>query len=90
MDAVSHQIACRLINQAMAGNRVFAGKSVGNNGQAVMATLAGTGMASVKVRFVVDGEGYGIQALQSLAQQLNCFGSHAGSTFLNGLTVTFS
>lgn len=90
MDAVSHQIPRCRINHAMAGDGVFAGEGLGDNLQIVMTALFGTSMTGVTMRLIFNDQRQRLQAGQSFAQQFDRFGTHAGRTFLNGLTVTFS
>lgn len=91
MDGAAHQITSRIINQAMAGDGVFAGKNRGDDiDMVVTATTAGTCMAGVQVRVVANGQGDRLQHAQALAEQVDRSAAHPGSTFLNGLTVTFS
>ena len=88
MDAAPHQIARGRINHAVAGDRIFAIKGLGNNQQIVVAAFLCAGMSGVAMRFVFNDQCQGLQTGQSFAQQFNGFGTHAGSTFLKGLTVT--
>jgi hypothetical protein len=44
----------------------------------------------VTMRLIFNDQRQRLQAGQSFAQQFDRFGTHAGRTFLNGLTVTFS
>jgi predicted PhzF superfamily epimerase YddE/YHI9 len=55
-----------------------------------VAAFARAGMAGVAMGVVVDADRLAVAGGQPLAQQFDGFGAHAGSTFLNGLTVTFS
>ena len=48
------------------------------------------GMTGMAMGFIFDGDACRIQRGKSLAQQLNRFATHAGSTFLNGFTVTLA
>lgn len=90
MDGAAHQVARRIINHAVAGHGGFPGKGSGDDLQSVMAAaLAGSGMAGMAVRVVLDGERFGSEHGQALAQQFDGFGAHAGKAFLNGLTLTF-
>ncbi len=91
MDWAAHQITGSIINQAMAGDGVFAGKNHGDDVDMVMAAaITGAGMAGMQVRVVADGQGCRLQHAQALAEQFDRRAAHAGSAFLNGLTVTFS
>lgn len=84
----AHQVADRVINQAVAGDRGLAGKHRGDDVQNEVAAIPGTGMAGVTVRLVFDGNRFRLQYGEALAQQFKR--THAGSAFLNGLTTTFS
>ena len=90
MNAATHQIANRLMDQAMALDCILAGEGGGDYGDFVMAAIPGTGMPGMEMRFVLDVKRLRGQHRQARAQQGSGFGAHAGSTFLNGLTVTFS
>lgn len=87
----AHQFAGCIINQAMAGNGVFAGKDVGDDVDMIVpAATPGAGMAGVQVRVVADGELSRIQCGKPLLQGVDGILAHAGKAFLNGLIVTFS
>lgn len=90
MDFSAHQITRCIIDQAMSGNGVFARKGGGYDGQTVMTAIFCAGMTGMKVRIIFDGNRVGMQNGQALAQQFDGGVAHAGSTFLNGLTLTFS
>ena len=90
MNASAHQVADRFMDQAVTLDRIVPGEGGGDYGDFVMAAIPGAGMTGVQVRFVVDDERLRFQHHQALAQQLDGFGAHAGSTFLKGLTVTFA
>ncbi len=90
MNFAAHQVAHRIIDDAMPANRIFAGEGSGNYMNFVMAAVASTGMSSVQMGFILDGQGDRIENGQSLAEQFDSVGTHAGRTFLNGLMVTFS
>lgn len=90
MNLAAHQVAHRIIDDAMPAKRIFAGEGGGNYMNFVMAAVAGAGMAGVQMGFVLDGQGDRIENGQSLAEPFDGVGIHAGSTFLNGLMVTFS
>ena len=96
MNPAAHQFACRIIDQpmpsnhAVAGDSVFAGKGDGHDVEFVMPAIPGAGMTGMAMGFIFDGDACRIQRGKSLAQQLNRFATHAGSTFLNGLTVTLA
>ena len=90
MNPAAHQFACRIIDQPMPGNSVFAGKGDGHDVEFVMPAISGAGMTGMAMGFIFDGDACRIQRGKSLAQQLNRFATHAGSTFLNGLTVTLA
>jgi len=90
MNAAAHQVASRIIDQPMPGDGVFAGKGGCHDVEFVMPAIPGTGMAGMAMRFVFDGDAERIQRDKPLTQQLDGFAAHAGSTFLNGLTVTLA
>jgi len=90
MDASAHQVADRFMDQAVALDRIVPGEGGSDYGDFVMAAFPGAGVAGMQMRFVLDVERLRFQYRQALAQQGRGFGAHAGSTFLNGLTVTFS
>jgi hypothetical protein len=75
----------------VAGDGVLAGKGGGHDVEFVVPAIARAGMTGVAMGFVFDGDDLPDSRLcQSLAQQLNRFATHAGKTFLNGLTVTLA
>ena len=90
MDASAHQIADRVVDHAVTLDRIVPGEGGSDYGDFVMAAFPGTGMTGMEVRFVLDVKRLRCRRRQALAQQGCGFGAHAGSTFLNGLTVTFS
>ena len=90
MNPAAHQVARSFVNQAMAGQGIFAGKCMGNDVDLIVPTVAGTGMASMQMRLVINREVLGLQGRQALAQQIDGIGAHAGRTFLNGLTLTLA
>jgi hypothetical protein len=90
MDATAHQITYRLVDEAVTPDGIVTGESRRDYGDFVMAALARAGMAGVAMRFILDLELLRIKRRQALAQQVDGFATHAGSTFLKGLTVTFS
>ena len=90
MNASAHQVTDRFMDEAMALDRIVAGEGGGAYGDFVMAAVPGTGVPGMAVRFVLDVKRLRCQRRQAFAQQGCGFGAHAGRTFLNGLTVTFS
>ena len=90
MDAAAHQIADRFVDHAVTPDRIVAGEGGGDYGDFVMAAFLCAGVTGMSVRFVLYGERLRCQRRQAFAQQGCGFGAHAGRTFLNGLTVTFS
>ena len=92
MNRAAHQIASSIIDQPMAGERIFSRKNRCNDVKDVVpATFPGAGMTGVKVRFVLDGDRYRLQDCQPLAQLVDgCRAHQAGNAFLNGLTVTLA
>lgn len=90
MNFATHQVAHRIIDDAMPANRIFPGEGGSDYMNFVMAAVAGAGMAGVPMGLVLDGQGDRIEYGQALAEQFDGVGTHAGSTFLNGLMVTFS
>ena len=90
MDATAHQITCCIVNKTMTGDGIFAGENFGDDNNFVVSTFARTGVTGVAMRLILNDYGQRIQATQSLTQLFGNFSAHAGSTFLNGLTVTFS
>ena len=89
MDAAAHEIAGCSIDDAVPCHGVLAGESVGDDADAVMASLPGAGMAGVQVGVIFDLELLRLQGRQPLAQQGDGFAAH-GRAFLKGLMVTFS
>ena len=90
MDAAPHQITGRIIDQAMAGDGILATENLSNDFQFVVAAFARAGVTGMAMRLVFNDYFECLQAGQSLAQLFGDFSAHAGKTFLNGLTVTFS
>ncbi len=90
MNSTAHQVTGRGINGPVALDDILADEGGGDYGDFVMATVPGTGMAGVAMRFIVDGDGKWFQDSQSLAQQFDGVTAHAGRTFLKGLTVTLA
>ena len=90
MNAAAHQIADRFMDHAVTPDGILAGESGSDYGDFVMAAFLGAGVTGVAVRFVLNGKRLWCQHRQAFAQQGRGFGAHAGSTFLNGLTLTFS
>ena len=92
MDATTHQITCCIINHAVAGDGVFAGKGYGDDIDVIVAAAATcTDMSGMQVGVVADGQRRRLQGgSQALLQQVDGFAAHAGRAFLKGLTVTFS
>ncbi len=86
----AHQVTGSIINHAMAGDSIFSGKDRGNDFKGVVTAVAGAGVAGMPLRVVPDEHGLRLQGGQPLAQPFDGFGVHAGSTFLKGLTTTFS
>lgn len=82
------EVADGVINQAMPGDGVLAGKNIGDDGQRVMAAFLGPGMAGMERRLVFDGQRLRLQDSQPAAQQLDTVPAQAGNTFLKGLTLT--
>lgn len=83
-----HQVADNVINHAMPGDGVLAGKACGHDRQPVMTAIPGAGMTGMTMRLVFDLQCFRMQPRQSLAQQFERFLAQAGSTFLNGFTAT--
>ena len=90
MNSTAHQITRSSVNGPMTLNRILADEGGGDYGDFVMATILGTGMAGVAMRFVLDGHGKRLQHRQPPTQQFDGFAAHAGRTFLKGLTVTLA
>lgn len=99
MNPALQQIAKCLVNQAVPGQRRLAGESGRDDQQTVMpATASRACVARVPGRVVDQFQANWREQRQALAN--DCFDignipgdwrfTHAGSTFLNGLTVTFS
>lgn len=88
MDTVPHEVTRGLEYQAVAGDAGLAGKSGRDDFDPVVAALAGAGVAGMTVRVVLNGECKGGEYGKPFAQVVDHVGAHAGSTFLNGLTVT--
>jgi len=86
----AHQFTDSVINQTVAGDGILAGKGRGDDAQVVVAAFLGAGVAGMAMRLVGDGQGLRLQRRQALAQQFDGVAAHAGRTFLNGLTLTFS
>ena len=90
MNSTAHQVTGRGINGPVALDGILADEGGGDYGDFVMATVLGTGMAGVALRFIVDGDGKRFEDSQPLAQQFDGVTAHAGRTFLKGLTVTLA
>ena len=91
MDTAAHQVTRSIVHQTMAGECAFSDKRHCHNIKLEVATFARASVSGVAVRFVLDGQDHWRQSSQTLAQQVDgCSVHQAGSTFLNGLTVTFS
>ncbi len=92
MHRAAHQFTGRIINHAVAGDGVFAGKGCGDDIDVIVATAATrTDMSGMQVGVVADGQRRRLQGgSQALLQQVDGFAAHAGRAFLKGLTVTFS
>ena len=94
MNSRSHQVAQQREYLSVAGNCVFSDERRRNQYQPVMsAAIARAGMAGMQMGVVGKLEMQRFQRGQSFAQGgLDLGGSvhQAGSTFLKGLTVTFS
>lgn len=90
MNPAAHEVARRVVDQAMPGDGVFAGKDGGDDVELEVPAILGSGMAGVAMRLVLDGDGLWLQHGQALAQQLDGCVAQAGKAFLNGLTPTFS
>ncbi len=90
MNFATHQVAHRIIDDAVPANRILAGEGCSDYMNFVMAAVASPGMAGVPMGFILDGQGDRFENGQTLAEQFDGVGTHAGSTFLNGLMVTFS
>lgn len=88
MDTLLHQIANGIIHQAMALHGREARKTCCHDTYCIMAAAFCAGMTGVPGTVVADLECRGAKLRQPFAQDLN--GAHAGSTFLNGLTVTLA
>ena len=92
MDFTLHQIAKGFVHQSMAGDGRSSGELGRDDQQAIVsATTLGARVPGVLGRVVNELELYGIESGQTFAQQVfDCRDSliHAGSTFLNGLTLT--
>jgi len=56
MNSAAHQIASRIIDQAMPGDGIFASKGGCHNIKFVMPAVPGTGVAGMAMRFVFDGD----------------------------------
>ena len=90
MNSTAHQVTGRGVNALVALDRSLAGEGGGDYGDFVMATVSGTGMAGMAMRFILDGDGERFQHSQPLTQQFDGVTAHAGKTFLKGLTVTLA
>lgn len=97
MNPAAQQVAKRGMNQAVTAQPCLPGKSLRHDQQAVMsATVAGAGVTGVFRRIVDQFETDRRQGGESLADdcaKVDRFGAgrrvtHAGNTFLNGLTLT--
>jgi hypothetical protein len=70
---------------------LFPAKACGDDlSTVVVAAAARAGMAGMAVGVVVDGQRLGCRAASRWRSRFDRFAAHAGSTFLKGLTVTFS
>ena len=97
MDAGAHEFPERCMHKPMSGQRGFAGKRLGDDMQAVVATAACSRMAGVLVRVIDQFDAYGLKGGETRVDQRLDFGegqgavlAHAGKTLRKGLTVTFS
>ena len=90
MNSTAHQVTGSSVNGPMTLDRILADEGGGDYGNFVMATILGTGMAGVAMRFILDSDGQRFQYSQPPAQQFDGVTAHAGRTFLNGLTVTLA
>lgn len=91
MDATLHQVAGCIVHQTMTGECVFSGKNRSQYVDAEVTAFARAGVAGMAMRFVFNMQHLGIEDGEALTQQgQGFFVHHAGRTFLNGLTVTFS
>ena len=90
MNPAAHQIPGRRVNQSVPGDRIFSAKSLGNNSQLVVSAVLCASVPGMAMRLIEDVDRQRLKAGQSLTQAFNGVLTHAGKTFLNGLTVTFS
>ena len=91
MNAAVHQVSRGVEDHPVPGDGAFPGKSGGDDVEMIVATATtGTGVAGMPVRIVTDAQRFGLQDGQPFLKQGDGVSAHAGSTFLNGLIVTFS
>lgn len=88
MDTSAHQIARCRVDYPVAGCNRLAVKSLGNDGDPIVATFAGAGMASVEMGFIINFKKLRVEAGKGLVQEGYRFDTHAGRAFLKGFTVT--
>ncbi len=90
MDAALHEIANRLMNQAMTSDGILSGKGGRGDGQAKVTAFLCPGVAGVAMRFVLDFKLRGSECRETLAQQFQGGGmiDQLGSTLRKGLTST--
>lgn len=81
------EVANGIINQAMPGDRILAGKGLGDDGQVVMPAFPGPGVTSVAVRLILDDQRLRLQYGQLPTQVFDGI-AQAGNAFLKGLIVT--
>ena len=85
MNFLTHHVAQRIVNQAVAGDSVLANKGGRHDIQLIVtAAGAGTGMAGVQVAVVDQFDPLWRKHTQAVA---NFVDDAHGRTFLNGLTV---
>lgn len=93
MNAMLRQVADEAKYLAVSGNRTESAEGRRDNDEAIMAALAGTGVAGMEVRVIGELQMQRRERCEAFAQQtFDVAGSshQAGNTFLNGLIVTFS
>jgi hypothetical protein len=92
MNSIAHQVASGIIHQAVALYGAESCKAGGHDQDGKMPPFAGAGMASVLVAVIADFQHDRLELAEGLAQWFDDMGecAHAGSTFLNGLTVTLA
>jgi len=91
MDFTTHQFAECVENHTMPLDRRFSGKRFRNDKQTIVtATASGAGVSCMQGGVVDQFQSSRLQSRQALAEQQLDFGraAQAGSTFLNGLTLT--